>query len=212
MAFLVQVVIGIVIAFLILYIGLRVVKKWRPLPCPYSVRWVLACPPRRRFFSPARTLDWIGLREGMRVLELGPGPGYLSIEAARRLGQTGRLYALDIQPQMLAEVRKRSLQNGTAHVELILGDATALPFRDSSLDLAFLVAVLGEVPDQEGALRELYRVLKPGGVLSVTEMLPDPDYSLPGTTAARCQRVGLQFSEKRGNLFYYTLNFVKPKE
>ena len=91
----------------------------------------------------------------------------------------------------------------------MVGDAHALPFSDQSFDHAFLVAVLGEVTDRDKALDELYRVLRPGGILSITEMLPDPDYSLKGTTIAPGRRARFEPYEEYGNFFIYTVNFKR---
>ncbi len=96
-------------------------------------------------------------------------------------------------------------------MEARVGDAYELDFPDESFDLAFLVAVLGEIPDPVRALREIYRVLKVDGVLSITEMLPDPDYPLRRTVVHWCREAGFELAEKGGNFFYYILNFRKAE-
>ncbi|MCL5074164.1 MAG: methyltransferase domain-containing protein [Chloroflexi bacterium] len=199
----------ILILFLAWQLVIRLARKIHPFPCPFEATWLLENPFRKRFFGPQKILDHLGLRSDMRVLELGPGPGFFTLEAARRLGQGGRLYALDIQPRMIRRLRERLSGSGVNNVALLLGDGMALPFAAESLDLAFLVTVLGEIPDKDMALQELYRVLRPGGVLSVSEMLPDPDYSFRGTTIRRAERAGFELCGCFGNFFAYTLNFRK---
>jgi len=153
-------------------------------------------------------LKQIGVGEGMRVLELGPGPGFFTAEVSRGVGW-GRLYCLDIQPELIAKLREKTVRDGLENVALMVGDGTTLPFAENSLDLAFLVTVLGEIPDKDGALRELYRVLRRGGVLSISEMLPDPDYSLKRSTIARAGKAGFEPFQEFGNFFIYVVNFRK---
>ena len=74
---------------------------------------------------------------------------------------------------MLDHVLRRARERSIAYVAATQGDAQSLPYPDNSFDAAYLTAVLGEVPDQELALRELGRVLKPGGRLVVGEVFPD---------------------------------------
>jgi SAM-dependent methyltransferase len=184
----------------------------RSTPCPASLSWIVDNPLRRWYMRPL--LDRVGIQAGERVLELGPGPGTFTIEAARR-AEPGNLIAVDIQPQMITaldqKVREQGLDNVVAHV----ADACQLPLDDGSVDRAFLVTVLPEIPDRQGALAELRRVLRapdptegrPGGVLSVTEEFPDPDYPLACETIHWAERAGFELEERHGNWWVYTLNF-----
>jgi len=76
--------------------------------------------------------------------------------------------------------------------------------------LAFLVTVLPEIPDRHRALLEVNRVLKPGGVLSITEEFLDPDYPMARTTIRLAREAGFMLAEQHGNWFVYTPNFQKP--
>jgi ubiquinone/menaquinone biosynthesis C-methylase UbiE len=195
--------------FLVLQIVVRLVRKIYPFPIPAAMIRLIDNPLRRRFFSAGKTLDLVGIRPGMEVLELGPGSGFFTLEAARRLGPTGKLYSVDIEPQAIA-ILKQKTQNLT-NVETRVGEAHGLDFPAESLDLAFLVAILGEIPGPVRALREIHRVLKADGTLSITEMLPDPDYPLRRTVVRWCREAGFELVEKHGNFFCYTLNFRKAK-
>jgi len=182
-------------------------------PCPASLTWLVDNPIRRRYMRPV--LDRVGIQHGERVLELGPGPGTFTMEAARRVGPEGRLIAVDIQPKMIAQVEKRVREAGLTNVETHVADAYHLPLDDESVDRAFLVTVLPEIPDQARALAELRRVLrspeptegKPGGVLSITEEFPDPDYLFAFETIQRVEAAGFRLERRFGNFFLYTLNF-----
>jgi ubiquinone/menaquinone biosynthesis C-methylase UbiE len=174
-------------------------------PCPAAFSWLVDMPVRRRYMRPV--LDRVGIRPGERVLELGPGPGMFTVEAARRVGAEGRLIAVDIQPKMIAQVEERVQDAGLTNVETRVADAYHLPLDDTSVDRAFLVTVLPEVPDQARALTELRRVIKPGGLLSITEEFFDPDYPFAFETVRRVEAAGFSLERRFGNFWVYTLNF-----
>jgi len=152
-----------------------------------------------------------GIRPGMDILEIGCGSGAYTTHAAQAAGD-GRVYGLDIQPGMLAQVRHklgRPEHGVLANLHLVRGNATRLPFRDGSLDLVYMVTVLMEIPDRSRTLQEVNRVLKPQGILAVSEFLPDPDYPLRKT----CRRIitgeGFEHQETSGSLWTYTMRFQK---
>ncbi|MBN1428340.1 MAG: class I SAM-dependent methyltransferase [Anaerolineae bacterium] len=176
-------------------------------PCPASLGWIVNNPLRRRYMRPV--LDRVGIQSGETVLELGPGPGAFSIDAARRLEPQGKLIVVDIQADMIAQVKARVQQAGVANVEMHVANAYALPIEDNSVDRAFLVTVLPEIPDPVRGLHEIYRVLKPGGVFSTTEEFLDPDYPRRKTTIKWARAAGFELTERYGNVWVYTLNFRK---
>lgn len=206
----------VVIAFLVLtgavaflwVVVVRIVARFTGgEPCPYALAWLVNNPLRLRYMR--ATLDRVGIQSGERVLELGPGPGAFTVEAARRTEPGGRLVAVDIQPRMIAAVEKRVEEAGLTNVETHVASAYELPLEDGSVDRAFLVTVLPEIPDRQRALAELHRVLKPDGVLSITEEFLDPDYPRAQTTIQRAQSAGFELEERHGNWWAYTLNFRK---
>jgi SAM-dependent methyltransferase len=179
-------------------------------PMPFSEAEHLL-QPRRRWIHPVRpTLERFRLKPGDTVLELGPGPGYFTIEAGGMVGAGGRVLCLDIQPEMVGMLGQRLEEHRIANAHPLVGDALNLPLADSSLDGAFLVAVLGEVPDRPAALAELRRVLKPGGVLSFMETLTDPDYMFQDSLRDLCQASGFEFLDGGGQLLGYTMCFTAP--
>jgi SAM-dependent methyltransferase len=179
-------------------------------PMHYTRRWILHVP-LRRFVHPVRPmLDLFGVRPGATVLELGPGNGYFSIDAARLLGADGRLVCLDIQPPMLHDLRGRLAIAGATNAHPILGDAHHLPLADASADVVFLVTVLGEIPDRPQGLAEIRRVLKPGGILSVTEHLTDPDYQFEATVRDVCRASGFTPAAHHRRPLGFTMNFSAP--
>lgn len=182
--------------------------KGRSAPCPSSLSWLVDLPIRRRYMR--HVLDHAGLKSGETVLELGPGPGAFTVAAACKVGEGGKLIAVDIQPGMIAEVERRVREAGVKNVETHVASAYELPVPDGSVDRVFMVTVLPEIPDPVQALREVYRVLKPGGVFSTTEEFLDPDYPLRKTTAKWAHEAGFNPDERFGSWLLYTINFRKP--
>jgi ubiquinone/menaquinone biosynthesis C-methylase UbiE len=178
---------------------------WRrhPSACPYSQRfWVEAPHP---FITRARLRELLEPREGERLLEVGPGTGYYALPVARWLGPGGRLDVLDIQQEMLNHTLRRATEEGIENIEPTLADARRLPFEDDSFDGAYLVTVLGEIPDQDGALRELRRVVRPGGRVVVGELLGDPHMVSHSALARRADSAGLHGDRKLGGpLWHFT--------
>jgi len=177
---------------------------WRrhPSACPYGQRfWVEAPHP---LITRARLVDALEPAAGERLLEVGPGTGYYTLPVAP-LVQT--LDILDIQQEMLDHVMARV---ESANVTPTRGDATELPYADGRFDGAYLITVLGEIPDQDAALRELARVLRPGGRLVVGELFGDPHFVRGGALRSRAEAAGLRFERRVGRPFGYFARFAKP--
>jgi ubiquinone/menaquinone biosynthesis C-methylase UbiE len=176
---------------------------WRahPSACPYGQRfWVEAPHP---FITRARLREALAPAAGERVLEVGPGTGYYSLPVAEWLGKSGSLQLLDIQQEMLDHTTRRAREAGIENIAATRGDATRLPFPDASFDAAFLVAVLGEIPDQEAALVELRRVIKPTGRLVVGELFGDPHMVSEKALGRRGAAAGLVITRRVGPRFGY---------
>jgi ubiquinone/menaquinone biosynthesis C-methylase UbiE len=181
-------------------------------PIPVSHAGSLLHPMRRVLHPPDAMLSWFDLRPGAAALELGPGPGYFTSEASRLVGSEGRVICIDIQPAMLESLLGRLREEGIVNAALLAGDATRLPLAPESVDLAYLVTVLGEVPDRPAALAELHRVLKPGGGLAFAETLTDPDYVFVDTLKDLCRAAGFEYLKERRQPLGYMMKFRKPVE
>jgi ubiquinone/menaquinone biosynthesis C-methylase UbiE len=179
---------------------------WRrnPSACPYGQRfWVEAPHP---FITRARLREALDPRPGERVLEVGPGTGYYSLDVAEWLGPEGRLDIFDLQQEMLDHTMRRAAERGITTITPTQGDARDLPYPDATFDRAYLITVLGEIPDQHAALTELARVVKPGGRLVVGELLGDPHWVAPEALQRRGERAGLRFERRVGRLLgHYTV-------
>ncbi len=180
----------------------RLRGRLEPVPCPYAEASTLDVPLRALVASPKRVLGDFGFGAGARVLEVGPGIGYYSVEAARRVGSGGRLLCLDLQEQMLREARGRVCRANLKAADFISGSATHLPFASGSVDHIFLITVLGEIPDRRVALAEFRRVLRPSGFLSISEQFSDPDFVTRRTLRRELSAAGFIEKRTRGHLFY----------
>jgi ubiquinone/menaquinone biosynthesis C-methylase UbiE len=182
-------------------------RQQGPSPFPYQAAFLLNNPIRRTLLKPARIIDKVGFTGSERVLELGPGPGYFSVEIARRLTE-GRLELFDLQPEMLEKARHQLERAGLSNVGFTAGEASdGLPFPDNTFDSAFLSAVIGEVPDKRACLRSLGQVLKRGGRLVFVEAFPDPDRLSVQELRDLAEPENFEFIEANGNRFETVATF-----
>jgi ubiquinone/menaquinone biosynthesis C-methylase UbiE len=180
---------------------------WRknPSACPYGQRfWVEAPHP---LITRPRLREILEPQAGERLLEIGPGTGYYTLDLARWVGDQGAVEILDIQQEMLDHTLRRAREGGLWNVNPTRGDAQELVFEDSSFDAAILITVLGEIPDQDAALRQIARVLKPGGRLIVGELFGDPHMVTLGSLQQRAEGAGLRFERRVGPKLGYFARF-----
>jgi ubiquinone/menaquinone biosynthesis C-methylase UbiE len=188
----------------------RMLSRRRSLPCP---RWLGFFLDNPIAISEARKqIERAELQSGMDVLDIGCGTGRLTIPSARFVGPKGRVLAVDIQQDMLDTVQARGKENGLENIQIqkvVMGEGM-FDKRDV-FDRAFLTTVLGEIQNQLAALQEIYAALKPGGILSIAEILFDPHFQSLASVRARAQKAGFRYECKFGNRFDFTIHFVKPK-
>lgn len=171
---------------------------WRknPSACPYSQRFWVAAP--HPVITRERLRGVLEPMAGERVLEVGPGTGYYTLDLAQWVGHEGAVEILDVQQEMLDHTIRRARERGLWNVNPTQGDARELPYDDDSFDAAILVTVLGEIPDQDAALREVARVLKPRGRLIVGELFGDPHMVTTRSLERRADGAGLRLSRRSG--------------
>jgi SAM-dependent methyltransferase len=185
---------------------------WRknPSACPYSQRfWVEAPHP---LITRARLRDVLAPQPGERVLEIGPGTGYYTLDVAAWVSPGGSVDIVDLQQEMLDHTMRRARERGVPNIRPALSDARRLPYPDKQFAAAYLVTVLGEIPDQAAALRELARVLAPGGRLVVGELFGNPHWVSPARLRARAGDAGLAFVRRSGTPLGYFARFERPPQ
>ena len=200
-----------VITFVVALLFAR--QRRTPVPLPPFLTFLLENPVTAAVVGPETLLDRAGLATGMRVLDAGCGPGRLSILAARRVGPTGEVVALDGQEAMLDKLRKR-LESPSADGCNVKPRRGLLGTRDLNerdvYDRVILAMVLGEIRDRGRALGEIHDALKPGGILSVTEVIGDPDYHGRTTVRREAESAGFELDLLYDGWISFTMNFRKP--
>lgn len=119
--------------------------------------------------DPDAALDAIRVVRGSTVADVGAGSGYMTVRLARRVGPTGKVYATDLQPEMLALLRQRLTRDRITHVEPVLGTVDDPRLPPASIDLILMVDVYHEFAQPQIMLRRMREALRPGGRLVLLE-------------------------------------------
>ena len=201
---------------LIVVIGLavvirRVTSRHRSAPCPVWLRWMVELDnPLTKTNRAAVIVERLDLQPGMAVLDVGCGPGRLTIPIARQVGQGGEVVAMDIQAGMLQRAQEKARAANLTNIRFLEAGAGQGKLGRNQFDRALLVTVLGEIPDQDAALREIYDALKPAGLLSVTEIILDPHFQSRHKVTQLARAVGFREKAFHGNRIAFTLILEKP--
>jgi ubiquinone/menaquinone biosynthesis C-methylase UbiE len=205
-----QILLIAVVIIVLVSLVWRLISNRQSLPCPSWLGWMVEMDnPFTRTNRASVIIGLLGLQPGMKVLDAGCGPGRLSIPAAQAIGPQGELTALDLQPGMLARVQEKARTAKLSNIRYMqarLGDGK---LEKDYYDRAMLVTVLGEIPEQEAALKEIYEALKPGGILSVTEVIFDPHFQSRATVKRVAGKVGFREAGFFGKRLAYTIHFEK---
>lgn len=179
---------------------------------------------RREFVDPGSLVHLISAEPGQRVADFGAGAGFFSIPLARAIGPTGKVYAVDINPNNLSIIRGKAAQEGVSDslelVEANVESGDGLKLKPRSLDAVVLSSVLSQFKDQEAVLKQAKTLLKPGGALVIFEwhqrdMLLGPP---PQARIAKEEVINLLFASSRGfrlmqdvevGFYHYCLVFNK---
>ena len=201
------IIVGVIAGAVAAWLGWRLVSDRVPLPCPTSLAWLLDNPFTSGYHR--RVLSRLELRPGLHVLDAGCGPGLIATAIAAAVAPDGRVLALDIQPGMIAKTRDRAEKAGLFNIDYLIAALGEGKLPTSAFERALLVTVLGEIPDKVAALREIGSSLKPGGFLSITEVLPDPHHQSSKKVLALAGQAGFRLRNKTGNLLMFTVNLER---
>ena len=146
---------------------------------PAEEMHLLIRPTRLRTTPPFKTLRRMGLRRGMVAVDLGCGPGYFAIPAAKIVGEKGRVFACDTSRAMLRVARERAAQAGVSNLVLKPSTEYVSSFAKGAVDFCLLSYVLHEVDDPPRLLREARRLLRPGGIFAIIDWKKRPTETGP---------------------------------
>ncbi len=128
--------------------------------------------------NPDGAIDAMKLKPGMTIADLGSGVGYMTLRMAKRVGPTGKIYGVDLQPGMLAELQKNAKAAGITNVEPILGEPADPKLPEGKIDMILMVDVYHEVSQPQAMLRKIRQALKADGRLILLEYRAE-DPSIP---------------------------------
>ena len=201
--------VGLILLIVLLNFAWRFASRRTSIPCPV---WLSGLLEREYPFGVNRArviVQHLNLQPGMKVLDLGCGPGRLTIPLAEQLGPQGEVVAVDIQVGMLRRAQEKSQAAKLNNIQFLQAGAGEGKLARSQFDRVIMVTVLGEIVDQEAALREIYESLKPGGLLSITETVTDPHFQRRDAVLRLARKVGFLEREFYGNRFVFTLNLER---
>lgn len=202
------VIVGLTLVVSILW---RLASRRHTLPCPVWLRWLVELDnPFTQTNRAAVIVEHLGLQPGMTVIDIGCGPGRVTIPIAQRVGKQGTVVAMDIQPGMLTRAEQKARAAHLGNIHFLQAGLDQGTLEHDRFDRALLVSVLGEIPDRAGALQEVYAALKPGGILSVTEIIFDPHFQGRGRVTRLAAAAGFHVLAFYGNRIAYTLHLEKP--
>lgn len=124
---------------------------------------------RREWQDPESILAALGLQTGERLADVGVGPGYFALAAARMVGPEGTVYGFDIEPRMLTRLEEEARSAGLTQIQPVHSGESRLPLEDGAVNAVLMANVFHELHDPAEMMREIRRILSPGGRLLIVD-------------------------------------------
>ena len=202
--------VGLLGVVFVVSLAWRLVCKIRCVPWPHWLAFMLENPYMKLVSPSAEVARLSGAASGMKVLDLGCGSGRISEHLCRLVGESGLIVGVDIQVPMLEKFVHRMEKVGISNYRAIRADLQELEtLCEADFDRILLVTVLGEVPDQARLVSLAASKLASSGLLSITEVIPDPCYLTKKHVFELCASSGLELYSSSSGLLSYTMNFRK---
>jgi len=151
------------------------------------------------FRNPYQLLRAAGLRQGQKVLEVGCGPGFFTIPAARIVGEDGLIYAIDVNPFAIRRIKNKIAKERLRNVKPSLTNASNTGLPESSIDLAFLFGLRYVAGGLRSVISEMHRILKPGALLSFEKTRGSGEELIQ-----EVERAGFSYADRSGRIFLFT--------
>ena len=199
-------------ALIVLFILWRFYSERHTLPCPSWLSWMIELDnpfaPVHKATAIVANLD---LKDGMQILDIGCGPGRVLIPLALA-NPHGHVTGLDIQAEMIEKSKEKAEQLGLKNISFVQGPLGIAPLPKDTFDRVTMVAMIGEIPvnDQQNALHAVFETVKPGGIVSVTEIIFDPHFQSKTHIETLMITAGFTPKATIGPWYAYTSLFQKP--
>lgn len=180
------------------------------LPCPSEIAWLVEMEnPLARATRSEQVVAQLQLRPGDQAIDIGCGPGRVTLPLARAVGPNGQVTALDVQDGMLAKVAAKAAAEALTNIRLLRADVREAAVPSGSLDAAVMVMALGEFPSGTEIFPSVHRMLRPGGRLLIAESVFDPHYVSRRRVRQRVSAAGFRELRCVGNAFGYSITFER---
>jgi len=206
----VYIFLAVVVFSVFVAVAWRFASRRHSLPCPVWLRWMVELDnPFTKTNRAATIIDHLDLMPGMSVVDIGCGPGRLTIPAAKEVGEQGEIVAMDIQSGMLKRAEEKARLANLNNIRFLHGGVGEGKLEQNRFDRVLLVTVLGEIPDRHVAFKEIFDAMKNDGILSITEIIFDPHFQRRPTVTQLAEAVGFREKAFYGNQIAYTIHFEK---
>ena len=148
--------------------------------------------------NPYRSLEAAGLKPSQKVIEVGCGPGFFTIPAAKIVGDKGLIYAIDVNHRAIKRVEEKMRKYGLSNIKPILGNAANSELQEGSIDLAFIFGLRYIAGGLSNLISEMYRILRQGGILSFEKTMRSDD-----KLVEEVERAGFAKTDKKGRIFVF---------
>lgn len=200
-----------IVLVVLVWVLWRLYSRRQSLPCPSWLRWMVELDNPFTEANRAHVIvSYLDLQPGMKVLDAGCGPGRLTIPLAQNVGRQGSVVAIDLQEGMLQRAKEKAQSANLQNIQFIQAGLGEGRLGKNQFERALLVTVLGEIPQQVRALSEIYQALKPGGILSITEIIFDPHFQSRSAVLKAAGEAGFREKNFFGKRLAYTMHLEKP--
>jgi ubiquinone/menaquinone biosynthesis C-methylase UbiE len=202
--------IEIIIFILIIWFAWKLISRKINAPCPSWLHWAVELEnPFAGSSQSKNIISGLNVEDGMTILDIGCGPGRISIPLAKAAGEQGAVISIDIQQKMLDIVKRKALKEKLDNITIVNIPMGEGKLKNYNADRAVLAAVLGEIPNRTIALKEIYNSLRSGGILAISETMFDPHYQRKQIILDLVEPIGFFEVGFTGNKLAYTIYLKK---